>query len=165
MKNSFLSVISYLGSLVTKIMGSRRCLLVGSVLASSIRSDIKIKYKKVYLQRIPFSRFLAKILRVNTIAMIKYLKNLSFSRSRHSCLNLTHTGLVRITTWLFTPLMLCVLILNMSGEDLYFLFDFELQTFGNLFIAVLEEMAEKILFCLVLPEISDYGFVVSHPIS
>ena len=59
--------------------------LVGSVLAywtksqgSSPRPDIKTKYEKVFLWRFPLSRFLAKILRVNKIAVKSFSKNLSF---------------------------------------------------------------------------------------
>ena len=45
---------------------------------SNPRSDIKTKYKKIFLRRLPLSRFLAKTLRVNKIAMKTFTKNLSF---------------------------------------------------------------------------------------
>ena len=38
----------------------------------------KMKYKKIFLRRLPLSRFLAKTLRVNKTAMKKFLKTLSF---------------------------------------------------------------------------------------
>ena len=41
----------------------------------------KMKYKKIFLRRLPLSRFLAKTLRVNKIAMKKFLKK-SVVRSR-----------------------------------------------------------------------------------
>ena len=45
---------------------------------SSSSPDIKTKYKKVFLRRFPLSKFLAKTLRVNKIAMKSFSKNLLF---------------------------------------------------------------------------------------
>ena len=44
------------------------------------RPDIITKYekKKIFLRRLPLNSFLAKTLRVNTPAMKKFLKNLSY---------------------------------------------------------------------------------------
>ena len=60
--------------------------LVSSVSAYQIQkpglmsqvSHQKLKYEKIFLRRLPLSRFLAKPLKVNKSAMKEFLKNLTF---------------------------------------------------------------------------------------
>ena len=65
------------------------------------RSNIFNNTKKIYLRRLPLSRFLAKTLKVNKIAMKSVSKQICRSEStldcrspRHSCIKLTHTTYV-----------------------------------------------------------------------
>ena len=65
---------------------------------SDFRSDISKKrnVKKTFLRRLPLSRFLAKTLRVNKIAIKSFSKICTLDSTlncecRHSCIKLTHT--------------------------------------------------------------------------